>query len=347
MCTLFPFFRIILVALVFLSMTGKACAEQMQYATTVVSSTLTSNTGQAVDGSLTTAATLSAPLLGNARLRVSFSSVVQSGGITGFIIQTGSGLNASLLNNMYIRTYVDSNSGYEENIAVSSLVSLSTLDAGKTSVEFTALKPFNQIELRIGGLINAGLNVDLFAVYGTLTPPLPVELAAFQGKSTAGGTVLSWSTASERNSDYFVVERADDSPENFRVIGQLQGAGTTTHRTEYDFMDAQPAALSYYRLRQVDRDGTTSISPVVVVRKTTFSQLLGVYPNPATENVVITGAVGTRFAIFDQLGRQLQTGEVLAGARPVLDVRALPGGVYHVRDLSTGSSTRFVRAATK
>jgi hypothetical protein len=346
MRTLYPFIRAILMALILLSVTGKVCAEQIQYATTVAGSFLASNTGQAVDGSLMTAATLSAPLLGTARLRVGFVSVVRQGGTAGLVIQAGSNLDLSLLSKMSIRTYMNSNSGYEEDIAVNSLVGLSLLTTGKANVEFPVGKSFNQVELRIGGVINASLDVDLYAAYGTLTP-LPVELATFLGKSTAAGAALAWSTASERNSDYFVVERADDSPESFRSIGQVQGAGTTLHRTDYDFVDARPAALSYYRLRQVDRDGTTSFSPVVVVKNAAFSQPLVVYPSLATETVVITGAVGTRYALLDQLGRQLQTGEVPASPRPVLDVRALPSGVYFVRDLGTGRSTRFVRATAE
>lgn len=347
MCTLYSFVRVVLAAFLFFSVTEKTCAEQIQYATTVANSFLASNTGHAVDASLTTAATLSAPLLGSARLRVGFSSVVQKGGKAGLMILAGSTLDLSLLNNMSIRTYMNSNVGYEEDIEVGNLVSLSLLKAGKASVEFPVGKPFNQVELRIGGLLNVSLEVDMFAAYGTYTSPLPVELAIFQGKSTAAGTALSWSTASERNSDYFAVERADDSPENFRAIGRVKGAGTTSQRTQYDFVDARPAALSYYRLRQVDHDGTTSFSPVVVVKSAAFSQSLAVYPSPATETVVITGGSGTHYALFDHLGRQVQTGEVLAGTRPVLDVRALPGGVYFVRDLGTGRSTRFVRAAAE
>jgi hypothetical protein len=347
MCTLYSFVRVVLTASLFFSIIGISCAEQIQYASAVATSAWTSNTGHAVDASLMTAATLSAPLLGTARLRVGFGSVVQKGGKAGLVVQTGSTLDLSLLSLMSIRTYMNSNSGYEENIEVNSLVSLSLLSAGKATVEFPVNKPFNQVELRVGGLVNVSLDVDVYAAYGTFTAPLPVELAIFQGKSTAAGTALSWSTASERNSDYFAVERADDSPENFRAIGQVQGAGTTSQRTQYDFVDARPAALSYYRLRQVDRDGTTSFSPVVVVKSGTTSQPVAVYPSPATETVMITGGSGTRYALFDHLGRQVQTGEVLAGTRPVLDVRALPGGVYFVRDLGTGTSTRFVRAAAE
>lgn len=254
-------------------------------------------------------------------------------------------MDLALLKNISIRTYMDSNSGYEETIVLDRQTSLNMLSGNKANVEFIAGKPFNQIELRIEGLINVSLDMDLFASYAFLAAPLLVELATFQGKSTATGTSLLWSTASERNSDYFVVERADEVPESFRAIGQVQAAGTPWHRTQYGFVDACPAWLCYYRLRQVNRDGSISISPVVVVKNTALSQRLVIYPSVATENVMVMGALGTRFALCDQLGRQLQTGEVLAGSYSVLNVHALSGGVYFVRDLRTGTSTRFVRAA--
>ena len=348
MQNLYASIRFVVLAIFCLGFAQISPAAPIQYVTTVVNANRVTNAAQAIDASPTTAATLTAPaLLGSASLRLGFGSVVPAGGMAGLVIQAGSNLDASLLSGMTIRTYMGSGASYEESLPVSGLINLSLLSSngGKATVEFPVNKAFNQVELRIGGLLNASFDVDLFSAYGTLTAPLPVELVAFGGKSTSAGATLAWSTASERNSDYFMVERADNSPENFRSIGKVQSAGTTTHHTEYAFVDARPAALSYYRLRQVDRDGGTSFSPVVALKSVAASQALAVYPNPATEAVTIACTPGTRFAVFDQLGRQLQAGEVPTGALPALDVRALPTGVYFVRDLGTGSSTRFVKAA--
>ena len=110
-------------------------------------------------------------------------------------------------------------------------------------------------------------------------------------------------------------------------------------------MDARPAVLGYYRLRQVDRDGATSFSSVIALKSVAISQPLAVDPSASTETVVVAGSVGIRFVLFNQLGRRLQTGEMPASAQLVLDVRTLPGGVYFLRDLNTGSSTCFVKAS--
>lgn len=339
--------RFTILAFLFVGFACPGHAAQLQYVTAVAAATNVTNTPHAIDNSSTTAATLTAPMLvGSANLRMSFASVVPVGGMAGLMIQVGSNVDLSLLNGITIRTFMGSNAGHEESMPLNSLINLSLLSSngGKATVEFPVSKKFNQVELRINGLLNASFEVDMFSAYATLAAPLPVELVAFAGKSTAAGTALAWSTASERNSDYFVVERADGSPEQFFAVGKVQGAGTTTNRAEYVFADARPAALSYYRLRQVDRDGTASFSPVVTVKSVAFAQALAVYPSPATETVTVAASPGTRYAIFDQRGQLLQSGEVPASTRPVLDIRHLPGGVYAVRDLATGRSSRFVKA---
>lgn len=347
MFNLYASIRFVLLAILCLGFVSRSSAAQLQYATAVAVEKNVANAPHAVDNSMATAATLSTSVLaGSSNLRLRFASAVPVGSTAGLMIQVSSNLDVSLFNDITIRTFMGSNVTHEQTLPLNTLINLSLLNSGggKATVEFPVGKEFNQVELRIGGLVNASFEVELFTAYARMAAPLPVELVGFAGKSTAGGTALAWSTASERNSDHFVVERADGSPEQFRAIGKVQSAGTTTRRTEYAFTDAAPAAASYYRLRQVDRDGTTSFSPVVVVKSIGRSAPLAVYPSPAIETLVVAAAPGTRFAIFDQRGRQLQAGEVPAGARPVLDVRALPGGVYSVRDLSTGSSARFVKA---
>jgi hypothetical protein len=344
------FKRITLLALLLLGFTWRTHSEEFQYVNAVVSSLNTTNNEMAIDNSDVTAATLTIPFLAaEARLRLAFGSVVRVGGQGRLLIQVPTNLDVSAFNSITIRTYMGSDTVAEESFPLSTLISITTLTGGvgKNTVQFPVGKAFNQVELSISGTVNANVSINLFLASATFTSPLPVELVAFQARSTSAGTALAWNTASERNCDYFVVERADSSPENFRALRQVQGAGTTTHPTQYTFVDAHPALLNYYRLRQVDSNGTTSFSPVVFVKNTASKLPLAVYPSPATETVVVTGAVGTRFALFDQLGRQLHTGEVLAGTRPTLDVRALPGGVYFVRDLATGSSRRFVKVAAE
>jgi hypothetical protein len=91
---------------------------------------------------------------------------------------------------------------------------------------------------------------------------LPVELIAFQTKCLDSYAEISWTTASEVNNDYFQVERSING-ENWEVIGIVQGNGTTSNENHYSLKDENPrGSIAYYRLRQVDFDGTQEVFPI-------------------------------------------------------------------------------------
>ncbi|MFT2008274.1 GDSL-type esterase/lipase family protein [Pontibacter sp. 13R65] len=96
---------------------------------------------------------------------------------------------------------------------------------------------------------------------------LPVTLVSFKAEVLAAGKVkLHWSTAMELNNDYFSVERSIDGS-TYETIGRVKGSGNSSTKISYTFLDTSPPAEEvYYRLRQVDFDGTVSLSPVIVAR---------------------------------------------------------------------------------
>ena len=152
----------------------------------------------------------------------------------------------------------------------------------------------------------------------TSAVPLPVELVAFTATATPSRTVaLNWTTASEMHNAYFEVQRSIDG-HTFEVAGHLQGHGSTPQASTYQFTDATPGALAtaYYRLRQVDTDGSFSFSPVRTVALGPGSSPLhlAVAPNPTPAgalriHVSYTGAAPTAatLALTDLLGRRLHT----------------------------------------
>src|SRR5690606_26093002 len=88
------------------------------------------------------------------------------------------------------------------------------------------------------------------------TNPLPVELISFTGKFVANGTLLEWATATEKDNNYFEIERSQDGKE-FKAIGRVGGNNNSTSINRYNFTDKdQLPGLVYYRLKQVDNDGT-------------------------------------------------------------------------------------------
>ena len=125
-----------------------------------------------------------------------------------------------------------------------------------------------------------------------LTPaPLPVELLRFDARWQAEGADLTWATASEQNTDRFVVERSLDGT-TWAPAGTIDAAGSSTHQADYHLLDAQalsqPSGLLYYRLRQLDKDGSTHFSPVRTLSHSTAlaALTLTALPNPLSGKVL-------------------------------------------------------------
>ncbi|MDO7877818.1 Ig-like domain-containing protein, partial [Hymenobacter sp. ASUV-10] len=162
--------------------------------------------------------------------------------------------------------------------------------------------------------------------------PLPVELTSFTATAEGSTARLAWVTASEKNAARFEVERSADGKQ-FGKIGNVTAQGSTARRSAYAFVDATPpAGTSYYRLRQVDRDGSASYSPVRAL--TIGGQAsLTLYPNPARTAVAVAGLrAGASVEVFDALGRAVAraTADAAGTARLALP-SGLAAGVYVVR----------------
>ena len=178
---------------------------------------------------------------------------------------------------------------------------------------------------------------------------LPVELTSFTASREGEAVALAWSTATETNNAGFDVERSTDG-ETFTAIGFEPGVGTTEEAQSYRFVDrdAPFATTLFYRLRQVDTDGTFEYSPVVEVEVTPSAvALLPVAPNPvvgvANLRYELPEATAVRLQVFDLLGRRVATladGEKPAGRHEVSWQSAgLASGTYFVR-LQAGSTAQ-------
>lgn len=96
-----------------------------------------------------------------------------------------------------------------------------------------------------------------------LSSPLPVELLSFSGDCSTNKNLLTWSTASEKNNDYFLLERSINGLD-FQRIAMVQGAGNTQLEQEYLFSDYDfLPGTSYYRLTQVDFDGKSETFDII------------------------------------------------------------------------------------
>ena len=128
-------------------------------------------------------------------------------------------------------------------------------------------------------------NLEMMRIFSFTA--LAVELLDFQGETTKNGVDLTWTTASGKNNNYYDVERSADGL-TFEKIGQVKGNGTTTTKQSYTFRDASPplGVGGYYRLRQVDFDGTSTTSNIISVQPKDNGKGLKVYPNPSINNQI-------------------------------------------------------------
>ncbi|MFT6353922.1 MAG: hypothetical protein ACJAZC_000507 [Cryomorphaceae bacterium] len=145
--------------------------------------------------------------------------------------------------------------------------------------------------------------------------PLPIELLAFNAELKGSFVDLNWSTATEINNDYFVIERASDELD-WKPISTVTGAGNSNSLLTYSDEDRAPLiGLSYYRLKQVDFNGAFSYSETVSVFNNTIvdSDDVFMYPNPSANGSVflrlpfVTRDFETVVRLFDMSGKQIYT----------------------------------------
>jgi hypothetical protein len=156
---------------------------------------------------------------------------------------------------------------------------------------------------------------------------LPVTWVDFSGSLSPDGTAeLEWATASEDGSDYFAVEYAADA-ESFHQIGTVRAAGSSTTLRRYSFKYPLPSAEEYYfRLRQVDIDGSVAYSELLRLTGQSATNLT-VYPNPSSTTIRFSSTQPVPYTLFDATARRIRSG-IADGPVSVAD---LESGMYYIR----------------
>lgn len=128
------------------------------------------------------------------------------------------------------------------------------------------------------------MNNNIRFTLGSINPtttPLPVELVAFEALQTENYVTLKWNTASEKNAHSFEIERSANG-QQFESVLTTRAAGNSKTPVYYSETDFNPLnGLSFYRLKQVDLDGSVAYSDVVAVKRKTSEITLNVFPNPS------------------------------------------------------------------
>jgi hypothetical protein len=177
---------------------------------------------------------------------------------------------------------------------------------------------------------------------------LPIVLVDFAAARTGADVELKWVTLREWNNEYFTVERSTDGV-HFQAVLRIDGAGTSARPLRYQCLDpGAPSGAVYYRLRQTDFDGASTLSSVL--RIDAFTQqgnwTVGVYPNPVREEASLRLSPGApeeyQATLLDMSGRELRT-ERMDAQRQSLSLRGLPGGIYMLRINTLSGDMRSIR----
>ena len=122
---------------------------------------------------------------------------------------------------------------------------------------------------------------------------LPVTWLTFTGKQVNTDALISWATASEFNTRSFVIERSLDG-RNFTDIGSVSAAGASINTNNYNYTDRNAMNLAgkmvYYRLRQVDKDGSFTYSSIVsmpIKAGKALEPMVKAYPNPFVQTITL------------------------------------------------------------
>ena len=203
--------------------------------------------------------------------------------------------------------------------------------------------------------------------YGTLSygndparicgPVIPVEFLSLSAHHLNGNVTVLWRTVSETNCAGYEVQRSPDKA-LWQPAGYVPGHGTTAQEFAYSYVDALPPGIPtartlFYRLRQIDYDGTFAYSPVVEVSIGAAPHTLALhapYPNPASDRItvryILPDARSARIAVYAMTGQEMISiggGELSSAGEHLRSVNMsslAPGGYLVV--LLTGD-TRLVR----
>ncbi|MBF9219722.1 T9SS type A sorting domain-containing protein [Hymenobacter ruricola] len=310
------------------------------------------NPAGAADNDPNTFATLALPTaaLSVVELKLALNGTGTAGNRAGMVVGDGGGLlDASALDQFTLTTY-DENGHMLESASGSSLLALNLLPNGQHEISFLTTQPFKSVQLTAKSGASLLTTLPIYGAFAddktgglpSLFVPLPVQLTTFGAKWANNGADVTWTTASEKNSDYFVVERTTGADAPFVAVGRVNAAGSSSSTLSYKLRDAEAGALGvavlYYRLRQVDRDGSAVLSPVAslaVGKGAVAAPQLEVYPNPAASadavlvhcpNLPVTGGLVQAYSQLGQLAGEL----AVPNAAAQVALPTLAPGLYHV-----------------
>lgn len=164
---------------------------------------------------------------------------------------------------------------------------------------------------------------------GTCAVFLPVKLLYFKAAYNGAGVDLGWATASEKNNSHFTIERSSNGLD-FEELLQVKSSAEASGKTDYKEIDQQPLdGMSYYRLKQTDRDGSSNYSQIEAVEIGATTKVK-IFPNPAVNGIFTVEAMeGASVTVVNSLGQSISETHLTEG--PIeIDLTGSGKGLYTV-----------------
>jgi alpha-tubulin suppressor-like RCC1 family protein len=184
---------------------------------------------------------------------------------------------------------------------------------------------------QLGDLTNLQREIP---VQVTCNSTLPLTWLSVTSKLQNGQSIIDWATATESNTENFIVEHSIDG-RNYTALQTLPAAGYSSSRKDYQYTHAAPVyGSNYYRIKQTDLDGRFTYSSVVVVKLTETGGRLIVFPNPATNFIQLLkgDAKAATLRIFSGDGKLVWQQQLVAGIQQEsISVANLPAGLYQLQ----------------
>ncbi len=171
-----------------------------------------------------------------------------------------------------------------------------------------------------------------YSNYPSCTPPIPtsmpIKLASFIAKPTINSEVtLYWQTTAETNFSHFEIQRSRDAI-GFESIGRHESQKIESDLLNYSFVDSKPFdQISYYRLKEVDLDGSYSFSKIVSVNSSNTEQKIFTFPNPVNEYFEIAGVKNEEIkeiSVFNIAGKKIKTLSEFPELIDISEIKAQP-----------------------
>ncbi len=176
------------------------------------------------------------------------------------------------------------------------------------------------IDFSSGNRLLANVDRSIYKWIDTTIGVIPVELISFTANQKNSTIELNWSTATETNNKGFEIQKSvmqlssGSQNKEWKTIGFINGKGTTTEIRNYLFVDKDIIDGKYfYRLKQIDFDGSYKYSKVIevnIIQPTEFV-LNQNYPNPFNPTTIINYSIPKAsfisIKVYDVLGREIET----------------------------------------